>query len=100
MAGRLPRSDADYCDPVPGGASQAPVSGDQFKLHARGCTAQIGGSARRPPTVGIPTRLWKARSLKKEHAPVKTVSLLSGFHRFASGPRVIRPIVEGHRERH
>jgi hypothetical protein len=28
------------------------VSGDQFPAQARGCAAQIGGSVRKPPTVG------------------------------------------------
>lgn len=38
--------------PVPGGASQAPVSGFQVRLQARGCAAQTGGSVRKPPYTG------------------------------------------------
>ena len=41
-----------YGEPVPGGASQAPVSGSQVREHARGCAAQIGGSVRKPPYTG------------------------------------------------
>ena len=38
--------------PVPDGASQAPVSGFQVRLQARGCAAQTGGSVRKPPYTG------------------------------------------------
>ena|SRR5271156_178827 len=40
--------------PVPYGASQAPVSGFQLSLHARGCAAQTDGSVLRPPYTGLP----------------------------------------------
>ncbi len=35
------------------------MSGDQSPAHARGCTAQIGGKVRRPPTTGPDgPRIW------------------------------------------
>jgi hypothetical protein len=50
-------SDVDYGVQVPGGKTQLPVSGDQLPEHALGCTPQIGGKLRRPPTVG-PAGPW------------------------------------------
>lgn len=54
MAARSVSQTLVYGYQVPGGKTQAPLFGSQFPAQARGCTAQIGGNVRRPPTTEPP----------------------------------------------